>query len=287
LYFLTIFDRLPRLVRVELTVALGLMLVGLGLLMFPAAYHQIVARGEDSADLHVQATMVTDWTLITFAIGLGSYSAMAAYEVMGSWWAAAVGIIGFLLSVAFWYLFPWSARRNHQGARATYRKLQAVESEQRREKGEMTSIDEKIKTALIECRMVLPGAQALLGFQLVTFVEPGFEPLPYPDKLMHVGSLMAIGISTILLMAPAAFHRIAEGGENTERMYRYTSRLLLWAMFFLALGISSDFAMVLHKVSHSYPVAGGVSGTLLGLYFALWFGYSWWKGGSQQLAISN
>jgi hypothetical protein len=274
---------------VELTVVLGLMLVGLGLLMFPAAYHQIVDFGEDSADLHKQATMVMNSTLIIFAIGLGSYSAMAGYEVMGSWWAAVIGIVGFLLAVSLWYLFPWSARRHD--ARALHRKLKEEESQQRRDKAKMTSLNEKIKTALIECRMVLPGAQALLGFQLVTFVEPGFDPLPYADKLMHIGSLMAVGASTVFLMAPAAFHRIAEAGENTERMHRYTARLLLWAMFFLGLGICGDFAMVLHKVTRSYLIAGGVSGALLAFYFALWFGFSYAKRGTrisgEQLAISN
>jgi hypothetical protein len=289
LYFLPIFEHLPYVVVVELTVVLGLMLVGLGLLMFPAAYHQIVDFGEDSADLHRQATSVMNLTLIIFAVGLGSYSAMAGYEVMGSRWATVIGIVGFLLAVSLWYLFPWSARRHD--ARSLPRKLKAEEDEQRRDKAKMTSLNEKIKTALIECRMVLPGAQALLGFQLVTFVEPGFEPLPFADKLIHVGSLMAVGASTVFLMAPAAFHRIAEAGENTARMHRYTSTLLLWAMLFLGVGICGDFAMVLHKVSHSYLLTGLVSGALLVFFLLLWFGYSYAKRGTrvsgEQLAISN
>ena len=68
----------------------------------------------------------------------------------------------------------------------------------------------------------------------------------------------------------------------------HAAYLLLRAMFLLALGICGDFSMVLHKVSRSYAISGWISGTLLALYFALWFGYSWWKRGQgQQLAISS
>jgi len=250
LYFVSAFQRLPVALRVELTVVLGLMLFAIGLLMFPAAYHQIAARGEDTPAVHLQATTVMDWTLIIFCVGLGSYSAMAAMNFLGTGWAVLVGGLGFAFSVVLWYLVPWTAKRHDK--KEIHRKLHEEEEQERRDKGgELTSLDEKIKTALIECRMVLPGAQALLGFQLVTFVEPGFTPLPVLDKVLHILSLFCIANSTILLMAPAAFHRIAEGGENTERMYRYTSTMLLWALLFLAFGICGDYAMLLHKLSDS------------------------------------
>ena len=95
--------------------------------------------------------------------------------------------------------------------------------------------------------------------------------------MLHILSLFCIANSTILLMAPAAFHRIAEAGENTPRMYRYTSNMLLWSLVFLALGTCGDYAMVLHKLSHSYLIAGGVAGTLLLLFFGIWFGFSLYR----------
>ncbi len=138
----------------------------------------------------------------------------------------------------------------------------------------MTSIDEKIKTALIETRMVLPGAQALLGFQLITIFEKGFEPIARVDKLTHIASLLAVGIATVLLMAPAAFHRIAEAGENTDRVHRYTACMLLAAMFFLALGMAGDFEVVLHILSRSYLISIPLAAVLLAFFYSLWFGYS-------------
>ena len=276
IYFVSAWDELQWPMRLELTIVLGLMLVAIGLLLFPAAYHQIVTKGEDSPDVHLQATAVMDWALAIFALGLGSYTAMAALNFLGVGWAVATGTAGFVAAVALWYGVPWIAKRHDK--RDTHRKLHQQEQRERKEKGgPLTSLEEKIKTALIECRIVLPGAQALLGFQLVTFVEPGFKPLPVADKVLHIVSLICVANCTILLMAPAAFHRIAEAGENTERMYRYTSQMLLASMFFLALGICGDYAMVLHKTFSSYPLAIGTAALLLLFFFGLWFGFSMYR----------
>src|SRR5215467_8732791 len=74
---------------------------------------------------------------------------------------------------------------------------------------EPTSLTDKIKEVLIEARMILPGAQALLGFQVASTLTDAFETLPVTSKWMHLISLVAIAICTIFLIAPAAYHRIA------------------------------------------------------------------------------
>ena len=65
--------------------------------------------------------------------------------------------------------------------------------------------------------MVLPGAQALLGFQLITIFMEGFDKLPNSSKFIHIGSLVLIALTMILLMSPAAYHRIAEQGDGMAR----------------------------------------------------------------------
>ncbi len=279
MFFLLRFDNLARGVQWEITWVLGAMLLGIGLLQFPAAFHQIAEFGEDTADLHLKTTRVMDWTLFIFAAGLGSFISVAVQEIMSSTWAASLGAASFLVAMALWYLLPLSAKRHD--SQETHRKLKQEENQRQEEAGTLTPLDEKIKTVLIETRMVLPGAQALLGFQLIAMLEQGFASLPFADKVLHVCSLGAIGASTVLLMAPAAFHRIAEGGENTERMHRYSSRMLLGAMFLLALGVCGDYAMVLHKMTNSYWISTIVSGAMLCFFYALWFGYSYTKRGAR------
>jgi hypothetical protein len=84
-----------------------------------------------------------------------------------------------------------------------------------------------------------PGRAA--GFQFAVTLQQGFRDLPSALKLIHLISLSLIAISTILLLSPAPYHRIVEGGEETESFYRVASKLMLSALPPMAAGVSADF----------------------------------------------
>ena len=67
--------------------------------------------------------------------------------------------------------------------------------------------------------MVLPGAQALLGFQLIAMLMENFEKLPSASQYLHLVSLFLIAVSIILLIAPAAYQRRVEEGEDTDHSF--------------------------------------------------------------------
>lgn len=136
------------------------------------------------------------------------------------------------------------------------------------------TLNDKIKHVLTEARMVLPGAQALLGFQFVTMVLDDFDRLPESSKQVHLISLLATALSTVLLMAPAAYHRIVEQGANTEVFHRLASRYIVWSMVPLALGITGDFYVVMRKVTGSVALAATSAAVLLSISYGLWFGYT-------------
>jgi hypothetical protein len=75
-------------------------------------------------------------------------------------------------------------------------------------------------------------------------------------------------------MTPAAYHRIVEEGNNSERFYSLASRLVIAATAILALGISGDFFVVVHKVTHSPLIAGFAAAAVVAGSYSLWFGYS-------------
>ena len=50
---------------------------------------------------------------------------------------------------------------------------------------EKTPLNERITQMLTEARVVLPGVQALLGFQLTSVISQSFEKLPASSKLVH------------------------------------------------------------------------------------------------------
>ena len=137
-----------------------------------------------------------------------------------------------------------------------------------------TELHDKIDQVLTEARVVLPGAQALLGFELITMLMEEFDKLPPSSKYVHLISLALMGLTVILLMAPAAYHRIVEQGEDTEHFHNVASRLLLIAMIPLPMGICGDLFVVIRKVTES-TVSGiiGAAGALV-LFYGLWFGFT-------------
>ena len=122
--------------------------------------------------------------------------------------------------------------------------------------------------------MVLPGAQALLGFQLVTMFMDGFDKLPNSSKYVHLSSMALMAFTMILLMSPAAYHRIAERGENTPRFHRLASVLLIAAMVTLPLGICGDVYIVFYKVTGSVAGSLGIAVAVLAFFYGTWFGFT-------------
>ena len=60
-----------------------------------------------------------------------------------------------------------------------------------------TSLEQCITQMLTEARVVLPGVQALLGFQLVSVLTQAFEKLPASSKLLHAASLACLIVAII------------------------------------------------------------------------------------------
>ena len=149
-----------------------------------------------------------------------------------------------------------------------------------------TPLSEKVDNVLAEARMVLPGAQALLGFQLAMMFVEDFDKLEARIKAIHMGGLAAIGVSMVLLMTPAAYHRIVEAGEDSESFHRFASGIVLGAMAFLALGISVDFLVVVDKVTGSFEWAVVGGGLVLVLFYGLWFGYCLYCRGRTSQALA-
>src|SRR4030095_8351107 len=96
---------------------------------------------------------------------------------------------------------------------------------------------------LEECRMVLPGLQALLGFQFIVVFNTGFsEKLTTTEQRLHLLALGLVAVAGALVMAAASYHRQTGPREVSAHFLTLASRLLLWAMILLALGVGIDFS---------------------------------------------
>jgi hypothetical protein len=141
--------------------------------------------------------------------------------------------------------------------------------------GQESRLEDRIDYVLTEARVVLPGVQALLGFQLIVVLTESFSALPKTSVQVHLAALAAIALSAVLLIAPAARHRIVFGGEESEAFPPIASRYLLGATDFLALGMAADCYVIVTKVLES-PTAGisAAAATALAC-LGLWHVWPW------------
>ena len=139
-------------------------------------------------------------------------------------------------------------------------------------KKEQISLDSAAAHLLEECRMVLPGIQALFGFQLIAVFNEGFgEKLSAVGQMVHLVAIILTTLSMALVMTPAALHRQAEPKEVSERFLWLASQMVLAGMVPLAVAVGLDSYVVASIVLES-ELAGTVLGVALMLVFAsLWF----------------
>lgn len=131
----------------------------------------------------------------------------------------------------------------------------------------------KIDQMLTEARVILPGAQAVLGFQLIAVLTEPFQALPASSKDIHLASMIAVGLAIIMLMGPAALHRLGFGGEAKPEMLALGSRLVTAALLPFGLGIGGDvFVSVVRITGRTDFGAIGGAGILLVLLI-LWYGW--------------
>ena len=113
----------------------------------------------------------------------------------------------------------------------------------------------------------------LFGFQLAIVLTQSFEQLPSASRIVHAASLLLVAVAVVLLMTPAAYHRIVYAGEDTQDMHRVGSALVTAATAPLALGLAGDVYVVITKIAES-PAAGLTAGTLaLVSLLGLWYAY--------------
>jgi len=256
------FDKIAESSRWVKVGGLAMLLIAIIILFMPAAFHRIVERGEDSDRLHQFVTNVMCWALLPFALGFGIDCFIAGEKALNRGVGIGAGVSIAVFSLFWWYGFELIARKLEFGR------------SQMKEKEDEQTLNAKIQQVLTEIRMVLPGVQALLGFQMVTTMSESFDRLPDSSKAIHFASLLLIAMSAVLLMTPSAYHRLVEKGEDTEDFHTLASRLLIAAMVPLPVGIAGEVFVVLRKVTDSVEWSIVAAVVTLVVAWTLWFGFT-------------
>jgi hypothetical protein len=253
------FSDLSLTLRLILVISLCLVIITLGLLIAPSMQHRLVERGADTNRIHSATTRLAGLALLPLALALGFDIFTAVERSFGATSGATVGGLFFALAMGFWYGFEIVVRENGFMLR--------------KEAEEATPLAAKVEQMLTEARVIIPGAQALLGFQLAVTLTRAFEGLPYESKLAHVAALCCIALSIILLMATAAVHRISFAGEDSPKFLAIGSWFVIAGPFPLALGVALDTYVATERALDSTVVAASIAGLTTLLLMLMWYAY--------------
>ncbi|MEI9888373.1 MAG: DUF6328 family protein [Rhizomicrobium sp.] len=244
--------------------ALLLMVVSLALLLTPASQHRLVERGHITGRIRRVVTRYTEAALLPFGISFGLDIYLVFAHGFGETIGIAVGAAVFALTILCWYVAEFFFRVWILERKA--RNIEHLPSTP-------TDLVTRTNQMLTEARIALPGAQALIGFQLAVMMTRAFVDLPELSRIVHGASLLAVTLALILLVAPAAFHRIAFGGDDTERFYRIGSNLITVALLPLALGVSGDIYVAIERILHDQNAAIEAAAGAFAMLSLFWFFY--------------
>jgi uncharacterized protein YacL len=141
------------------------------------------------------------------------------------------------------------------------------------------SLEQETRTTIEEARMVLPGIQAVFGFQLIAVFNNGFNSLKPSERFLHLVALLLVAVAIALIMTPASYHRIAEKGTVSRRFVEIASSLLALAMLPLMLGLTIDLFVVCRLILNNVSVSIGIAIALIFLFFGLWYVFPWTERG--------
>jgi small-conductance mechanosensitive channel len=234
----------------------------LGLLIAAPAAHRITEAGQRSERIAELISILARWALMTLAVALACAMFVTITTQFGHRTGARAALLTAAVTVLVWQCWGLVLRR---GVRASRRNAAMQKAS--------ASLHHRIDYVLTEARVMLPGAQALLGFQLLVPLMQSFETLPDSAQSVHFVALIFVAIAVVLLISPAAIHRIAFQGADDERFLRLASRIVTVTLVPLALGVASELyvaaARLLPGSRAAAWIAAGAGCVLFGLWYAM------------------
>lgn len=134
------------------------------------------------------------------------------------------------------------------------------------------SLEEEAPHVTDEARMVLPGVQAVLGFQLVAVFNQRFQEFSATEQLVHLVAFLLVALAMGLMMTPAAYHRQVERGRVSRRFVNLSSALLTFAMLPLIAGVCLDTYLIARLILDDKPAASVIAGGTAIMLAGLWYG---------------
>ena len=244
--------------RQELALCAFVLLVAtVAMVIAPTSFLQLAARGEATAAQLSFSKRMLGSSFCPFALAIGINVVVVGAGELGVLAAVACGLGAAGLALLLWYGIELMARRPAAPPAAA--------------KPAKTTLKDRITELMTETRIVLPGVQALLGFQFAAYLTEAFPKLDPAPRVAHGLGLALLLVSMILLMTVAPFHRLAERGEDSERTRRVGGACIVGALATLGLGIAADCYVAVSMITGSAAAAFAAGALAAAAGAALWF----------------
>ncbi len=258
------FAQLPLLARALECSGLTLLMLSVAFLIAPSMEHRIVERGQNSPRVLNVATFFAGWALLPLSIALAFDTCVAMELMLGTTAGIVSGCLFFVVALTFWYVLAFALKRKE----AKMPEQQSTEA---------TPLATQVDQLLTEARLIIPGAQALLGFQLTVTLTKAFSELPVEAKGAHAVALCCLGLAVLLLMSPASLHRIAFNGEDDPQFVAIGSWFVTLAPLPLAFAIALDTYVAAGRAVQSPTTAIALASAAIVALLGAWYGYPAWR----------
>jgi hypothetical protein len=137
-------------------------------------------------------------------------------------------------------------------------------------------LDKELIELLNELRVALPGVQVLFAFLLTVPFTQRFTTLTSTQEKVYYATLLLTTVSTVLLIAPSAHHRINFRQQDKYYIVFLANRLTIVGLGFLALAMTGVIYLITDVLYGSTATAVAAAVTLLA-FATLWYAIPIWR----------
>jgi Family of unknown function (DUF6328) len=113
-----------------------------------------------------------------------------------------------------------------------------------RRESEAERLDRNLIELLNELRVATAGVQILFAFLLTVAFTQRFGEATEFQRDVYFITLMAAAISTVLLIAPSAYHRLVFHHQEKESLVKYGNLTAIAGMFVLSIAITGAVLLI-------------------------------------------
>jgi Flp pilus assembly protein TadB len=137
-------------------------------------------------------------------------------------------------------------------------------------------VNRELIELLNELRVALPGVQFLLAFLLIVPFQQTIDRTTDFQRDVYFVALVASAVASVLLIAPAAQHRVLFRQHDKDALLRRSNRSAFVGLLALAVAMTAAVLLVL-DVLFNRTLAWTTSGLLAALLLWWWVAVPYWK----------